>query len=562
MKGKYLTIFVTLIVLIGLVFAGCTPSAEEATEAPAVATEAPAEEEAAPTEAPVVEEAAPTEAPTVEAATTEESTLTYIDTTGFYTLDPFQTPWYTTAHSAPYDTLVALLPDGSGWEGILAESWEAADDGLSMTFYLKEGVTFHDGTPWNADAAIWQINHYLDPEDVAYNEDWEPYIESWEKVDDMTIKVNFKQVYATLFADQITMYFVSPTAYEELGADNFGMTPVGTGAWIPIEVVPNDHVLYKRNPDYTWGASYTNGQPAKSDFFKIIYNTDQAVAFAALETGEASFTDLPAQFLNTAEADADLVVNRGISGTLYYLGINYTKEIYQNADFRKALAYAIERDEIILAAFEGEAYKTCQFIPAGTPGYKKETDDYACTQFPYDPEKANEILDGLGWMDSNGDGVRERNGEEMVFPIIYNTEEAIGRAAEVIQGQLADVGISLDLQPMEAAAQAEILVAKTQDFFIRPYGLADPVILSWMVVLPNRNSYETEEATRLQQYADSQLDNDVRLEAVDALNRYLIDTNAWFPIWTTYSYIGYRANVKDLLFDFQGYALIHNAYIE
>ncbi|MEM5773817.1 MAG: ABC transporter substrate-binding protein, partial [Anaerolineaceae bacterium] len=260
--------------------------------------------------------------------------------------------------------------------------------------------------------------------------------------------------------------------------------------------------------------------------------------------------------------DADLVVNKGISGTLYYLGINYTKEIYQVEDFRKAVAHALDRDEIILAAFEGEAYKTCQYVPAGTPGYKKETDDYACGLYEFNPDLSNELLDGLGWLDTNGDGVREKDGVELVFPIIYNTEEAIGRAAEVIQGQLSDIGIKLDLQPMEAAAQAEILVAKTQDFFIRPYGLADPVILSWMVVLPNRNSYYTEEAERLQQFADSQLDNTERLEAVDALNRLLIDTSAWFPLWTPYSYVAYRANVKGLMFDFQGYAIIHNAYLE
>ncbi|MEM5774593.1 MAG: ABC transporter substrate-binding protein, partial [Anaerolineaceae bacterium] len=243
MKGKYLSILISVFVLAGMLITSCAPAATQAPAAqPPAATQPPAQEQAA-TEAPAETEAA-TEAPAAQPP--KESKLTYIDTSGFYTLDPFQTPWYTVAHAAPYDTLVALLPDGSGWEGILAESWEAAEDGLSMTFFLKEGVTFHDGTPWNADAALWQMAHYMDPQDVAYNEDWEPYIESWEKVDDMTIKVNFKQVYATLFADNVTMYFVSPTAYEALGPDNFGTSPVGTGAWIPVEVVPNDHILYKR----------------------------------------------------------------------------------------------------------------------------------------------------------------------------------------------------------------------------------------------------------------------------------------------------------------------------
>ncbi len=550
MKGKFWLLLLSLFVIAGMMLAACGTKATQAPAAPA-ATKAPTEEAA-----PAEEEAAP-----AEEAAAEPVTIVYMDTSGFYTLDIFQTPWYTYTQAAMYDTLVGLSPDGTEWQGVLAESWEYSEDSLSLTFHLKEGVTFHDGTPWNADAALWSFNKWLDPEFVAYEEAWEPVIASVEKVDDMTIVVNFKSVYATLFADQGTKYFVSPTAYEALGMDDFGLSPVGTGPWIPTEIVPNDHVTYKRNPDYTWGLEYTNGQPAAADFFEIRFNTDQSVAYASLETGEVAFTDLPAQFLSSAEANSNIIVNKGTSGSLYYLGINYQKEIYQIPEFRQALAYAIEREEIILAAFEGEAYLTCQYIPAGTPGYKQETDDYACEKYAYDPAMSNQILDDLGWVDTNGDGVRERDGVELVFPIIYNTEEAIGRAAEVIQGQLADIGIALDLQPMEAAAQAEKLVAQTQDFFIRPYGLADPVILSWMVYPPNRNAMEDPEAIALGQAADASVDVDARMEAVDTLNRYLIDNVGWYPIWTPYTYVGYRTELQGAIFDFQGGILFHNATI-
>jgi peptide/nickel transport system substrate-binding protein len=444
---------------------------------------------------------------------------------------------------------------------VLADSWDAAEDGLSLTFYLKEGVTFHDGTPWNADAAMWSFDKWLDPEWVGYDEAWDPVIASVDKVDDMTIKVTFESPYATFFADQVVKYFVSPTAYEAEGVDGFGLAPVGTGAWIPTDIVPNDHVTYRKNPDYTWGGSWTNGQPAAADIFEIRFNTDQAVAYASLETGEVTFTDLPAQFLVNAEEDPNIMVNKGTSGSLFYLGINYTKEIYNVPEFRYALAHAVDQEEVILAAFEGEAFKTCQYLPAGTPGYRAETDQYACDKWNYDPATSNQILDDLGWVDTNGDGVRERDGEELVFPIIYNTEEAIGRAAEVIQGQLSDIGIALELNPMEAAAQAEILVAEQQDFFIRAYGYPDPVILSWMVYYPNRNALNDEGSIALGNAADATIDNDARMEAVDALNRYLIDMAAWFPIWTPYTYVGYQANLQGAIFDFQGGIIFHNATV-
>jgi len=374
----------------------------------------------------------------------------------------------------------------------------------------------------------------------------------------MTIKANFISVYAPIYADLSLTYMVSPTAYEALGGDNFGAAPVGTGAWIPTEIVPNDHVTYRKNPDYTWGAGYTNGQPAAADFFKIVFNTDQAVAYAALETGEVTFTDLAAQFLPNAEENPDIDVNKGTSNSLYYLGVNYKKEPFTNADFRLAVAYAIDREEIISAAFNGEAYLTCQYLPGGCIGYSTDTDTYACEKYPYDPAKSNEILDGLGWLDTNGDGVREKDGAEMIYELMINTEPANQVAAEVIQGELADIGIGININPMEAAAQAEKLVAEQQEFFIRPYGLVDPVILSSMVTYPNRNAYDDPTAAELRAVADGSADFDARMAAVDALNRYLIDTNAWFPLWTPYSYIAYRSNMTGAIYDFTGAIIIHN----
>ena len=175
---------------------------------------------------------------------------------------------------------------------------------------------------------------------------------------------------------------------------------------------------------------------------------------------------------------------------------------------------------------------------------------------------ANQILDDLGWVDTNGDGIRERDGEELVFPFNFFTDEATGRAAEVLQGQLMDIGIMLELGPMEAAAQAEMLVAEQHEFFIRGYGYPDPVIISWMVYYPNRNALNNPDADALAMIADSTMDPAARMGAVDDLNRWLIDNDAWFPLWTPYTLIGYRADLKGVEFDFQGGLFLHNAYFE
>jgi peptide/nickel transport system substrate-binding protein len=564
-KNKFWFITLAVLIIASMTLVACGPAE---TEAP------PAEEEVMEEEEEVMEEEEEVMAEEEEEVMAEEeeevmeeeemaepTKITYIDVSGFYTLDIFQTPWFTLTQSVMYDAIVTLKLDGSGYVGILAESWDVAEDGMALTFYLREGVTFHDGTPWNAEAAKWNLDKYLDPEwPKEVNQTWPDVVESIEIVDDMTIVINMLVPNATIFADLYITYMVSPTAYEALGFDEFGLAPVGTGAYIPIEIVPNDHVLYERNPDYTWGLG--SGGPAVVDFFEIKYLPDEAVAYAALETGEATYIDLPAQFLATAQENADMVVNKGTSGSLNYLGINYTKDIYQVEEFRMAIAHAVERDEIVLAAFEGEAFATAQFLPAGTPGYRAETEAYAAEKFAYDPALSNQILDDLGWVDTNGDGVRERDGEELVFPFNFFTDEATGRAAEVIQGQLLDIGIMLELGPMEAAAQAEMLVAEQHEFFIRGYGYPDPVIISWMTYYPNRNALNNPDADALAAIADSTMDPAARFDAVDDLNRWLIDTYAWFPIWTPFSLTAIRSELKGVIYDFQGYPFFLDAYYE
>ena len=565
MKNKFWFVTLAIVMILGLALTSCKPAAEEA--APAAEEEAApaAEEEAAPAAeeeaAPAAEEeAAPAEEEA--AASDEETTITYIATDGYYTLDIYQTPWFNLTQSVMYDALVTLNLEKSEYIGVLADSWDISEDGLTITFYLKEGVTFHDGTPWNAEAAKWNLDKYLDPEwPHEINDSWAGnYVDSFEVVDDYTLQVNLLTPYAAFFSDLYLTYFVSPTAYEALGQDEYGLSPVGTGAFIPVEVVPNDHVLYAANPDYTWGAEYYAGEPPKVDYFEIKYIPDQAVAYAALETGEATFIGLPAQFLPTAETNTDISLSKGVSTELDYLGINHTKEPYNIKEFRQAIAYALDEEEIILAAFEGEAFTTQQFVPAGTPGYTEEYEQYAADTYPFDPAMANQILDDMGWVDTNGDGIREKDGEEMVYPFNFFTDEATGRAAEVIQGQLLDIGIMLELGPMEAAAQAEMLVNKNQDFFIRGYGYPDPVIVSIMVGPGNRNAYEDETASELAMAADTAMDPEARQAAVDALNKYLIDEAAWFPIWTPYTYIAYRSNVEGILFDVSGDIFFYDAY--
>jgi peptide/nickel transport system substrate-binding protein len=557
MKSRTLFALLAILMVASFGLTACQPAATETPAATEVAaTSAPAT--AVPATAVPATAVPPTEVPVAEVP----QSFVYIDNTGFYTLDIFFTPWFSMTQSLMYDTLVTMDLSLDHFIPLLAESWEVAPDNLSVTFKIKPGITFHDGTVLDANALKWNYDKYLDPTwPKEINDQWPTYISGFEVIDDLTLKVNLIQPYAPLFADLFLTMIVSPTAYEAEGQDGFGRAPVGSGPWMPTEIVENQYVHYKANPNYTWGPDFTSGQPPKLQDMEIRFITDEAVSYAALETGEANLILLPSQYLETARSNSDIVVQESIEATTRYLGWNFTKPLYQDIRFRQAIEHAIDRDAIALAGYGGDTQIMYGFVPFSNLGFDPADETYAKSVFTYDPAQSNALLDELGYMDTNGDGTREANGAELVLPIAYAPSEDIQRIAETIQAELADVGIGVELTPMESAAQAEMLVACQQDLFIRQYGLLDPNIVSAMVTPPDRTCWDDATAQEFALAADTTLDPVERKAKVTELNNYMVDQFAWVPLYSPKDFIALRTNLQGVYFDKAGGVYLYDAFI-
>jgi peptide/nickel transport system substrate-binding protein len=556
MKSKTLFAIMAILMIASMALAGCQPAA---TATPAATEAAPVTTEAAP----VATEVPPTAVPPTAAPTAEvPQKVVIIDNTGFYTLDIFFTPWFTFTQGAMYDTLIAMDLQYENYIPLLAESWEIAPDNLSVTFKIKPGITFHDDTVLDANALKWNYDKYLDPNwPKEVNQTWADYISSVEVVDDLTLKFNLIQPYAALFADLYLTYIVSPTAYEAEGQDGFGRAPVASGPWKPVEIVENQYVRYVANESYTWGPNYTSGQPPKIKELEIRFITDEAVTYAALETGEASLIYIPSQYIETAKANPDITLATGIDWTLRYLGWNFTLPLYQDIRFRKAIEFAIDRDAVALAGYGGEVQVMYSFMPYSTYGYDEAQNTYAKSVFVYDPAQSNALLDELGYMDTNGDGIREANGVEIIQKLAYAPSEDIQRIAETIQSELLEIGIGVELTPMESAAQAEMLVACQQELFIRQYGLNDATILNSMVTPPNRNCWDDATAQQLGVAMDTTMDPIARKAKATELSNYMVDQFAWVPLYSPVNYVAYRSQLKGVYVDKLGGVQLWDAYI-
>jgi peptide/nickel transport system substrate-binding protein len=461
MKHKKFYTLLAVILLASMVLAACAPAA---TEAPveAAPTEAPAEPE--PTEAPAEPE--PTEAP-AEPEPTEEpmeeggGTLIFGHSADAGTLDPAN---QTSGNSlAPafhiYEGLTMFEPGSTTPIPALATGWEASEDGLEWTFTLREGVSFTDGTPFDADAVVFNFERWWDFEN-PYNQGADVFI-YWgymfqgfkgetlddgspkgvlagiEKVDDMTVKLILSRPNASLL-NTLAMEnfrFASPTAVMEQGefyATAEGMA-VGTGPFMVGEWVKEDHLTLVRNDDF-WGEA--------PNLDEIVYKVipDTSAMFLALQAGDIDMQSMWAvnpDDIAVAEADENLKVVHNPAFNVGYLGLNHAKEWLQNLNVRLALNHGIDKQAIIDALYAGDAVTASQFQPQALWGYNNDIVDY-----PYDPALAADFLQA-----AVDEGVVIPNPVIFyVMPVSRAYFPVPAQTGELIQAQLAELGINVEIQ--------------------------------------------------------------------------------------------------------------------
>jgi peptide/nickel transport system substrate-binding protein len=331
-----------------------------------------------------------------------------------------------------FDSLV-WLDDQGEVQPALAESWEVSDDGLTYTFNLRQGVTFHNGEPFNADSVVFSWNRYKNKE-LQWNERWNE-ANSVEKVDDYTVKISTTEPKPLLLRTIAQNWAMIPPKYfEEVGDVQFGTNPVGTGPFKFVEWVQGDHVTLEANPDY-WREGFPK---IKTVIFRPIPESSTRVA--AIQTGEV---DIVGRL--SAEEAASLEGLQGISvlkypvARVYYVAFNNMTTGLDKPTMdplvRQAMNYAVDVQAIIDSLFDGNAKQATGFVATGELGYG------AVQPFPYDPDKARELLTQAGYPD----------GFEMDFACPAGAYTNFEEVCQAIQGYLEEVGITLNLEIMESA---------------------------------------------------------------------------------------------------------------
>lgn len=327
----------------------------------------------------------------------------------------------------------------SGQAAGLASSWERTDD-RTWVFTLKQGVTFHDGTPFDADVVKFNIDRILDPETKApAHLQWKPVVASVESIEQYKVQFNLKRPDASLLGLMSDRGGVmeSPAAIEKYGNEGIKENPVGTGPFKLESWVKDDRITITRFDDYK-----ADGDGAFPYLDEVVWQVipQEAVQIAAIKSGDVDFVDLPVAAIGEFSGDSKFHVMR--KDGLGWLGLflNCNLPPLDDIRVRQAISYALDRETLIQAAYNGETKPPVGPIWEALGDYF----DSSLGQQTYDKNKAESLLEEAGF--KSGDVKFEVSATPPSGAAGYGVA---GEQPEVVvQSMLADVGIDMQITPV------------------------------------------------------------------------------------------------------------------
>lgn len=572
MKKLLLSGLLTLLVL-ALLFTACTPTQSPTTQPAAQeATEAPAEPEAA-TEAPAAEEPAATEAPEQSPATEE------VVQGGTYRLQISEEPDTLDPHKSSAAVSAGILRfvgDPLIYKGLnkdylpgLAKEWSVSEDGLTWTFVLRDDVTFHDGTPFNAQAMVQTFERAIAPETASpIAGSLLGQVEKFDVIDDYSFSITLKAPNAD-FEENLTdtgrLLAISPAALEEYG-DDIGRHPVSTGPFMFKEWVSASSITLVKNPNYNWGPSFVHQGPVYLD--ELVYNiiTESATAQASFENGEL-------ESLGLAPADIHWMMDTGEyqfltydrKGVGLFMEFNVLKAPFDDIKVREAFNYAVNKQSVVDIALEGFGKVAYGPLPPTIRGYWEGIEEYAPG---YDPEKAASLLDEAGWLLNETSGMREKDGQQFKFTVYTAPIDTWIASLQLVQGDLASLGITMEIQSYEFGTLLEKLMAGEQSANVMGYTYLTPGIFDLWFHSKNigtglaHSHFNSPEFDKMIEDSLVMTDWDERQALLIDMQKFVIDNYLWVPIYNNTYYVALQPWVKNTTMHPDAYLILNDTYLD
>ncbi len=410
-----------------------------------------------PSAAPAEETPAGTETPNQEGEVLQEATGTGLSADndlviaiegGVGSLDPmnYSDTNSISAAGGMYESLVTF-DENRDIVGLLATDWDISEDGLTYTFTLREDVSFHDGTPFNADAVVANFDRLLDKDNgLSQTTRWYkteadgtsvPRV-TVTAVDEFTVQFQLLEGWSS-FLNVLTLNtYISPATIEEYGNDLM-YHPCGTGPYVYKEWVEGDRVVMTPNENY-WGEVPT------VDSVTILTVPEAGTRTAGLQTGEYDVVyPMTSDQIAAVSSDNNITITSTPSNIMRYVTLNADVPALSDLRVRQAINYAVDKDAYVQVMYSGYATIADSVFPSTISYYESQE------IYQFDLEKAQSLMDEAGYSD----------GFDLTIWCDNTTQEIKG--ATFIKQQLAQININVEVVPYDAGTMdADIYVERDE----------------------------------------------------------------------------------------------------
>lgn len=465
-----------------------------------------------------------------------------------------QIEWENIVHALITVPMIRFNQDMTQVEPFMVSDWSLSQDGKTMRLTVPEGLNFSSGNPLDAQAIKASFERYLK---------LSPYATDLEALDKMTVESNvlvmhWKSPPVPAMVSLASSYggLVDVKAAAEVSAEAFNRKVIGYGPMVVDEWVQGSHIALKRNPTFkaTFPGAKNKGASAV-DRVTVRFIPDDFTRVTEIQSGNVdAIWRVPLENVEDLKADPNITLHTYLQAGCVMFYVNPEAPNLKDVRVIRALQMGVNRRELV-TVLANNATERHGIMSPSMAGYSQSHEDAFAKKYGYDFKAASALLDDAGWIDADGDGIREKDGQSLTLTAMIGTDyPSSKKTAPVVQAHYKKLGIDLKLREFEGKYIKQAVRDKKFDLGARRYQWADGDMLTYLFHTDSKN-YSFPDIDELINQGRYEMDPVKRAEIYGKAQELILEKGLAIPLVTNVNYVAVRNNIEgfDLSVDGQPY---------